>query len=164
MDPALIKLLWLLSLFCMPGLFFLWAVKASSSRFELFFMGCMLIFWSAFSLVLISVAIGALEPVLDDKDSSEYMINQVKSFLPFLFFFAPIYTFLFGGVGTNAVSSALMDKNHISIDKEHLRKIENKLDKVSEDIGSFKNTRWTYIIPSLIISVLCITLSVWLFK
>ena len=107
MDPALYGILKLFILYSLPGFFFLWALK-DSYRLERFLMGLVLISWAAFALGMTTIATGVLEPLISDKDSSEYTIKQARDFLPYVSFFSFVYTFLFGGVGTNAISSSLM--------------------------------------------------------
>ena len=96
MDPALYGILKLFILYSLPGFFFLWALK-DSYRLERFLMGLVLISWAAFALGMTTIATGVLEPLISDKDSSEYTIKQARDFLPYVSFFSFVYTFLFGG-------------------------------------------------------------------
>ena len=76
MDPALYGILKLFILYSLPGFFFLWALK-DSYRLERFLMGLVLISWAAFALGMTTIATGVLEPLISDKESSEYTINRL---------------------------------------------------------------------------------------
>ncbi|KAA1153940.1 hypothetical protein EU510_09120 [Pseudoalteromonas sp. FUC4] len=154
MDPALTKILMTFVLFTLPGLFFIWALK-DSYRLERFLMGLVLIVWAAFSLSIATITIGVLDPLITNTNSTEYTVEQARNFLPYVSLFIFLYTFLFGGVGTNAVSSALMDKS-VFVNNEQILKMQSQLDDISKKVDNIETFNWKYIISSIVIFVVYI--------
>lgn len=152
MDQALYGILKLFILYSLPGFFFLWALK-DSYRLERFLMGLVLISWAAFALGMTTIATGVLEPLLSDKDSSEYTIKQARDFLPYVSFFSFIYMFLLGGVGTNAISSSLMDKANL-ITNEEISKFQTQLNGISNKVDNLESFHYKYVVSSVIIFIL----------
>jgi len=161
MDPALTKILYTFILYSLPGLFVIWALK-DSYRLERFLLGLLLILWAAFSLTIATVALGVLEPLISDTDSAEYTVKQARDFLPYVSMFIFMYTFLFGGVGTNAVSSSLMDKSTV-INNDQLSKMQTQLNDISKKVNRIERSHWKYIASSIAIFIIYIIGSIVVF-
>ncbi|MFT6216829.1 MAG: hypothetical protein ACJAS3_003247 [Roseivirga sp.] len=163
MDPSLTKILYTMMLFCLPGLFYIWALK-DSYRLERFLLGTMLIAWAAFSLGMIAIVIGIVEPLLSNDDTAEYTLNQAREFLPYVSFFGFIYTFMFGGVGTNAISSALMDVGgRNKIDQRQLNEIKDQLESLTSQVDKIRYFHWKHFFFSVVLFAvgIILSLSVW---
>jgi hypothetical protein len=159
MDPNLVKILAVFVMYCFPGFLCLYWVKTSSSKLEIFIAGLFLICWAAFTLTIIAVSTGAAEALLTDKTLSETSIAELKDFVPYIFIFGAIYTFLFGGVGTNAVSTALIGQfsPENSLD---LKRLEQKIENTTKQVNKINSIHWKY----LFINIFLFFLYAWVSK
>jgi uncharacterized membrane protein len=162
MDPSLSKILYTMILFCLPGFFCIWALK-DSYRLERFLLGSMLIAFAAFCLSMVAVVIGVLEPLINDSDTASYSLEQAKAFLPYVTFFGFIYTFMFGGVGTNAISSSLASDSSSDLDRKELEQMKEQLDNISSKVDKLEHVHWKLFISSIVFFVIGIggSLYIW---
>lgn len=148
MDPNLAKVLAVFVMYCIPGIFCLHWVKNASSKVELFISGLFLIIWAAFTLATIAMVTGMSEALLTDKSINEASKDELKDFIPYVFFFGAIYTFLFGGVGTNAVSTSLLGV--FSIERTvDIKTLEKKIEESSKQVQILKKMHWKYLIINI---------------
>lgn len=104
----------------------LYWVRVSTSTLERVLAGMMLIMYASFLLTAIALTTNIFESIMQSHESSEYAQEQTQSVFPIIVFLGSVFTFLFGGVGTNVVTSALLRDSN----SELLDAIKNRDKKV----------------------------------
>lgn len=150
MEPALKLILGVFLFYGLLGAAPLCWAKVAQSRTERFFVGLMLMYYAAYMLTGIAVVTGAAESIkLTDVNLKE----QLAGFMQYILLLGFIFTFLFGGVGTNIVTSALTASDNIDI-ANSLKRIENKLDNVdAQNREAIKWHKFSVILNLLILLV-----------
>ncbi len=126
MDISLTKILFLFGVYFVVGVVPLYWVRVSTSTLERVLAGMMLIMYASFLLTAIALTTNIFESIMQSHESSEYAQEQTQSVFPIIVFLGSVFTFLFGGVGTNVVTSALLRDSN----SELLDAIKNRDKKV----------------------------------
>ena len=144
MDISLQKILALISIYGFAGLFFLNSGRLATTKVEQFFSGLILIAHASFLLMIIGHATTNLTELAGSQESTNYVREQIKHFAPIILFMSGVFTFLFGGVGTNLVSTSLsMSDNKEVI--SHLERLEARVDSIDYKIKSKKRSDYKHI-------------------
>ncbi|MCS0325548.1 hypothetical protein [Vibrio diabolicus] len=141
MDISLQKMLALILVYGFAGLFFLNSGRIATTKTEQFFSGLILIVHASFLLAVIGHVTTSLTDLAGQQESIIYVRDQVKEFIPIILFMSGIFTFLFGGVGTNLVSISLS----VNENKEvigHLKKLEARVDSIECQIKTQKRSNY----------------------
>lgn len=141
MDISLKKTLVMFLIYMAVGFVWLYNGHIAKSRREKLFSGLILITHAAFLLSAIALVTTSLNDLAKAPKTTIYIREQVSGFLPYIVFLSGIFTFLFGGVGTNFVSSAITSEDNKSV-LESVDKIEKRMDtleiKVDHQLKSSK--------------------------
>lgn len=129
-DISLIKILVFFAIYFVIGFIPLYWAGVSTSSLERFLASMMLIFYASFLLVVISMTTNIFELLAQSSETSKYVQEQTKLVFPLIVFLGSTFTFLFGGVGTNVVTSALCKSDNADI-LEAIKNIDNKVDNLT---------------------------------
>ena len=160
MDVNLIKILTLFGLYAVIGLIPLYWASISQSKIERFLSGFMLIFYASFLLTGIAITTGAIDALSNVNEPSEHTAKQISAFLPYIFLGGSLFTFLFGGVGTNVLTSALTTGENIDINNS-LSRIERKLDSANEKISAVQKIHTKTTIANVVVLVIAVIVLFW---
>lgn len=152
MDISIIKILSLFGGYFLVGCVPLLWVRISTSRLERAFAGTALIIYASFLLAAIALTSNLFESLMQAPESSEYAREQTKSIIPIIVFLGSVFTFLFGGVGTNVVASALsQDANNEVL--EAIKNLDNKVHKLTSNEPSLKMHYWWLGVNTFILAI-----------
>jgi len=157
MDISLTKIILLFLVYGIIGIIPLYWARISISRLEQFLSGLMLIFYASYLLSAVTITTGIARYLLDCNHGNTDIQSQLIDFIPYIFLFSFIYTFLFGGVGANYVTSSLLANKNIDIENVLIR-IEEKIESISEKIDSDVILHKWVLILNIIIIVILLTL------
>lgn len=159
MDPVLKLILGIFLVYGLIGGVPLYWAKIATSQKERFFAGLMLMYYAAFMLTGLAIVTGAAESLkLNDVNLKE----QLAGFMQYIFLLGFIFTFLFGGVGTNIVTSALTASDNIDI-ADSLKRIENKLYELESQNKEVIKWHKAFVISNVVVLIVGIYILWWLF-
>ncbi|MCF6254510.1 MAG: hypothetical protein L3J38_07160, partial [Thiomicrorhabdus sp.] len=131
MDSNLQAILILFLIYGVVGCMFLYWASIVNSRIEKFFSGLMLIYYAAFLLA-------GLTGIAETLNSTEESLKeQLEGFMQYIYLAVGIFTFLFGGVGTNIVASAITSSDNTKVERE-----ENDIKRQNINITITKKFRY----------------------
>ena len=162
MDPSLQATIALFTLYGIVGFIPLNWARTSSSRKERFASGIMLIYFGAVLLTGLALVTGLADTLAETNRLDSAERKQLGDFMQFVIFGGFVFTFLFGGVGTNMVTLALTGTDNLDI-IEQLNHIEAKIDKNKAEIESLTKSHkslW-FIYPLFVIAGVLLLWFVW---
>ncbi|KYN84997.1 hypothetical protein ATY37_20000 [Vibrio cidicii] len=152
MDISLQKMLVLISIYGLAGVFFLNSARIANTKIEQFCSGLVLIIHASFLLAVIGHASTSLTDLASHQESTVYVREQVQEFIPIIVFMSGIFTFLFGGVGTNLVSASFSVSDNSEV-ISYLEKLEARVDSIEKTIRSRKRSSFQRIFANVIVLV-----------
>lgn len=152
MDISLQKVLVLLSIYGFAGLFFLYSGRIATTNIERFFSGLVLIVHTAFLLTIVGHISTSLAALAQGQESTVYIRDQVKEFIPIIACLGGIFTFLFGGVGTNLVSASLIAKDNTEI-LSYLEKLDARVETIENYMGQKQQSNYSRILFNVVFLV-----------
>ncbi|EKO3844540.1 hypothetical protein QTO12_25935 [Vibrio owensii] len=117
MNEQLFLVLTYLLVYGAVGLVPLYWAHIAKSNCERLFSGLFLIYYASFMLTMFAISTGAIAGMSEEQISSLAKLDDFKQYVILLGF---IYTFLFGGVGTNIVTSSIS----VNSDERVLKAVE----------------------------------------
>ena len=142
MNTSLINILIIFSIYAITGIFPLFAAYKSTSRFERLTYGFFLIYFSAFVLTGLALVTGVADNLTGTNTLSELDRVDLSEFMQYIIFGGFLFTLLFGSVGANIFTSALIHSDNAEI-IESLRKIEKNTTETNEKTNKLLvNQKW----------------------
>ncbi|KLN66073.1 hypothetical protein L1D13_19825 [Vibrio tubiashii] len=130
MHDTLKLLLVFLLLYGALGLFPLYWASNAISRLEKGLSGSFLIYYASFMLTMFALTGSGIDN-LTEKEIME--LTGLDSFKQYVIMLGFIFTFLFGGVGTNVITDALRSKSDQAEVLAAIKRIEAKFEHLSVD-------------------------------
>ncbi|EII2397816.1 hypothetical protein LG156_001376 [Vibrio parahaemolyticus] len=128
MHETLKLLLGLLLLYGVFGMFPLYWASNVTSRLEKGLSGGFLIYYASFMLTIFTLTGSGIDN-LPEKEVME--LTGLDSFKQYVIMLGFIFTFLFGGVGTNVLTDALRNKNEQAEVLAAIKRIEDRIENLS---------------------------------
>lgn len=152
MDINLQKMILYFSVYGSIGVVWLFNGYLSKSKIEQLCCGIALILHTAFLLSLITIVSSSLIELANSPKTTEYIDTQVKQFLPYVAFLSSVFTFLFGGVGTNLVSAAIIKNEDLTL-VETISRLESRVARVEKSLKKNHSVSIVRLVFSVIFSL-----------
>ncbi|PQJ55350.1 hypothetical protein BTO01_23225 [Vibrio jasicida] len=156
MDISLQKMLVLILVYGVAGLFFLNSGRIATTKKEQFFSGLILVVHASFLLAAIGLVTTSLTDLAEQQESTTYVREQVKEFIPIILFMSGIFTFMFGGVGTNLISASLSVSDNKEVISQ-LKKLETRIDSIECQIKTRKQTDYKRLFINLFVLIIVLS-------
>ncbi|MGF1832183.1 hypothetical protein [Photobacterium sanguinicancri] len=127
MSESLKAILILMSIYGVIGLLPLYWASIAKTKWERLFVGVFLIYYASFMLTSFALVTGAVDKLPAEETSQLVKLSEFNQYVLIMGF---IFTFLFGGVGTNIVTSVISADDNTEILRS-LHRIESKVDRIS---------------------------------
>ncbi|EGR3959997.1 hypothetical protein NHG92_18835 [Vibrio cholerae] len=131
MHETLKFLLVLLLIYGVIGMIPLYWASNAKSRLDKVLSGGFLIYYASFTLTLFAVT----SSVTDNLSKNEVIeLTGLDNFKQYVIMLGFVFTFLFGGVGTNVITDALRNRNEQAEMLAAIKRIENRLESMSVEV------------------------------
>lgn len=127
----------------------MYSASRANSRVEKFFWGLFLILLASFLLAGAGYVSGAFAALSNSDKATDYIRSQVSDFTPIILILSSIFTFVFGGVGTNLISSAVINTNSCESSNSFFS-LENSLDRLTAEISNYRRTNIYLVVVNII--------------
>ena len=155
MDFILQKILVFFCIYGVAGLFLLYNGYVSRTRIEKVASGAMLIAFASFLLSAIAIVSTPLDYLAANTHTLSCVRDQIEPFIPIVVFLSGIFTFLFGGVGTNLISSGVIRSDNQEI-MDLLIRLESRVDTIEQQVNRPPITHIRRLISSAVVMFLAV--------
>jgi len=133
MDPSLQTVLIIFLIYGIAGIAPLYGAYRSTTRLERFATGFFLIFYAAFMLLGLALVTGTADKLTGLETISLEERNQISGFMQYIIFGGFFFTLLFGSVGANIFTTAIINTDHSEI-SDILKRIEDKTNEIHRKV------------------------------